>query len=749
MSKPLDGAIFHHFVAAKARPVRSALWLASVCCLAAPGAMAQQAGGKGGVVLDTINIESGGKASGKQSKNGHVKGYVAKDNATATKTDTPIIETPQAISVITGDQITDQAAQTVSQALRYTPGVVAETRGASGAKFDLPSARGYSLDRYMDGMKIPSIGSYGTPHPDVYLFERLEVLKGPSSILYGQAAPGGILNMVSKRPTEEPFGEVRLEGGSWDRIYGAFDFGGPANADKTFLYRLTGLGWTGHTQVDSTRNRQVAIAPAFTWKPDADTSLTILGAYQRDPDTGTNATIPAIGSAVANPLGRISTAFNRGEPDQEKFDRYFGSIGYTFEHRFDSGIVVRSSARYIKSRFDWTTVVYVGLLSDYRTIRRNSARYYNDGYGVTADNSVEFNYDTGPLTHKTLLGVDYQYTDADNVIWSGTASSIDMYNPVYGVPIRLNATPRTSSNQVQKQLGFYAQDQISLGGLRVLLGGRYDRAETNTLNRLSSAETDMSDGAFTGRAGLLYLFDSGLAPYVSYSQSFQPTSGTDYYGNPFDPRRGNQIEAGLKYQPLGMDALFTMAVFQMNETNRTTTDPDHPQYSIQLGEVRTRGIELEARAAVTDSLDLIAGYSYIDARITESNAADLGKRLANVPPHNASLWGKYTFHDGGLAGLGVGLGVRYLSAAPANTASGANYFQTPSSTLVDAAISYDFAKRFPQLKGMRADLNVANLFDRKVATACGGNLAFANGVSGAYCFYGARRTITGSLSYRW
>ncbi len=224
--------------------------------------------------------------------------------------------------------------------------------------------------------------------------------------------------------------------------------------------------------------------------------------------------------------------------------------------------------------------------------------------------------------------------------------------------------------------------------------------------------------------------------------SFQPTSGTDYYGNPFDPRRGNQIEAGLKYQPLGMDALFTMAVFQMNETNRTTTDPDHPQYSIQLGGVRTRGIELEARAAVTDSLDLIAGYSYIDARITESNAADLGKRLANVPPHNASLWGKYTFHDGGLAGLGVGLGVRYLSAAPANTASGANYFQTPSSTLVDAAISYDFAKRFPQLKGMRADLNVANLFDRKVATACGGNLAFANGVSGTSCASTSSSSVT-------
>lgn len=721
--------------------------------LLVPGlASAQSVDTPGTTVLDTIVVE-GEKG---EKPTGPVKGYIARRQTTATKTSTPIEEIPQSISVVTRDQMDDQNAQSVSEALRYTSGLVAETRGVSGQKFDQVKARGYNVGMYMDGMKLPSIGLYGTPRPDPYLFERLEVLKGPSSVLYGQSTPAGILNMVSKRPQDTAHGEVLVRGGSWDRIQGAFDIGGPLDDNKQFLYRLTGLGWDGKTQVDSTKDQRFAIAPAFTWQPDAGTSLTILGSYQRDPELGTYNAVPAIGSLIPSPNGRISTRFNPGEPDAERFDRYYGSIGYQFEHEINDTVKIRSNARYIKSHFDWTTVGILNLQADGRTANRAAGRYYSDGYSVTFDNQAEINFSTGSFDHKAIVGIDYQYTDADDQLWYGLASPIDVFNPVHNSSITMYPSPPnplTNTTQRSRQTGLYAQDQISLGNLRLLFGGRYDWASTDTTNRNTGVTTRMSDGAFTGRVGALYTFDNGLAPFLSYSESFQPTSGVDFYGQPFKPTTGAQFEAGIKYQPTWIDGVFSLSAFQMTEQNRLTKDLANStamtSYSVQQGEVRTRGIELEGKFALNDSFDVLASYAYLDTKITKSDSGDEGRELTGNPRHIASLWGKYTFHSGAMEGLSVGAGVRYVGKSIANNTPGINYFENPSSTLVDAALSYDFEPRFPKLKGLNASINASNLFDKVVASNCGGDLVGAGGASPVYCFYGARRTVTATLSYKW
>ncbi|SEG36111.1 TonB-dependent siderophore receptor [Bosea lathyri] len=689
-----------------------------------------------------------------------VRGYIASRSATATKTDTPIIETPQSVSVVTRDQIEAQGARGVGEALRYTAGVVPEWRGVAagnfGAAIGSVMIRGYGVDGYWDGLKIPAIGTYGAPAPDLYLMDRIDVLKGPSSVLFGQATPGGALNLVSKRPTAEKLREVTASIDSNGRALAGFDIGGPVDPQGQWSYRVTGLGVTGETQVDHTREGRFAIAPSITWRPTSDTRLTVLGSYQHDPEIGFYDALPAIGTAVRNPLGRIPKGFYAGEPSFDRFDRKYASLAYLFEHRFNEVLTIRQNLRYVRSEFSWDAVQLSALAANRRTVNRYALMSRAEGYGLSLDNQAELNFDTGPLKHKLLMGVDYLRSDFTNSMATGMAGPIDLFAPVYGTgAIRFPAVPQTNTSQISEQFGFYAQDQIRLGKLIGLFGGRFDRAESDTLNRNTSVTTRQSDHASTGRAGLLYLFDNGLAPYVSYSESFQPTSGTDFFGAPFKPRTGQQWEAGLKYQPAGFRGLFTLAAFDITEQNRTTPDLAHTcgatgnargcgNFNIQIGEAHSRGVEAEAKVEITPELNLIAAYTYLDARIRRSDGGDLGMRLTNSPRHSASAWLDYTFRSGPLTGLGLGAGVRHVGASPSNTLNTLNYFEAPAATLVDAALRYDFGASMPQLAGLQLKVNVQNLLDKTYAASCGGT-----SLDAGYCFGGQRRTVTASLTYRW
>ncbi|MFT4117871.1 TonB-dependent siderophore receptor [Bradyrhizobium sp.] len=684
-------------------------------------------------------------AAGPEAAVRREQGYVPQTGAAATKSATPLVETPQSISVVTKQQIEDQQPQNVREALRYTPGLVSEYRGAGGTRYDTILYRGFgggvNYDySYLDQLRLLG-ANYLVPQIDPYMLDRIEVLKGPASVLFGQGNPGGLVNLVSKLPTAQPFHEVIVQGGTYGRIQGGFDFGGPIDKEATWLYRLTGIGRMADSQVDFAKEQRVAIAPAITYRPDADTSITLLAKYQHDPYGGYFGFLPAAGTVLPLANGsRIPRNFFDGSPQYDQFDRTEASIGYKFDHRFDNMFSVASSLRYMHLDLDYKSV-FTSPRGLNTTDPNNPSLYrsaiFNRSHGdaLTTDNHGEINLATGPVLHKILVGVDYQQLNYAEVQGSGTAPSLSIYNPDYSLAI---PTPSTTvdATQLLRQVGLYVQDQIRIERLTLLTGVRQDWADNDRTDRLSPPAVYQLDKATTWRTGAIYNFDSGLAPYVTYSTSFQPNSGADVSGNLFKPTTGQQIEGGVKYQPVGYNALLTAAVYDLTQQNVLVTDPANTNFNIQTGEVRTRGLELEARATVQPGWSWIASYAYMDNINTISTTAQ-GKHPTYVPDQTAGIWQDYTFQSGQLAGFGFATGVRYVGRSFADAA---NTITVPSVLLFDAAVHYDFGVRFPTLRGWRAQVNAQNLFDKTYVSAC---------ATATKCFYGLGRTVVGTLAYRW
>jgi iron complex outermembrane receptor protein len=689
------------------------------------------------IALDTIQVQ-GERASGP------VNGYVARRSDSATKTDTPLIETPQSVSVVTRQQMDDQAATTVSQALRYSAGVLGETRLSSGGRYDSVFIRGFGgagsgagFVNYLDGLRYQRGVNFLVPSYEPWGLERVEVLRGPSSVIFGQVKPGGIVNLVSKRPKDEAHGEVQLRVGTYGRAELAFDIGGPVDPAKTWLYRVVGLGRAADTQVDFTRDERIFIAPSVTYRPNGATSFTLMASFQRDPETGFYGFIPAVGTVLPSRAGKIRSEFFPGEPSFEGYSRNQANLGYSFEHRFNEVFSFRQNVRVsdLDSRF--RTVAVAGIGADQRTLTRRVTVSNEHARTAGIDNQLQADFRTGPLTHKVLLGVDGYWTDGKAFTGAGgTVQTLDFTNPIYGrTPFAVPAIPGTA--QTTSQYGIYIQDQIKLDRLSLLVGGRFDNAEARTRALTTGGLTKQDDTARTGRVALMYNFDNGFAPYASYSTSFDPVAGTTFGGAPFKPTEGEQYEIGFKYELPGTNAFIQASAYDLTQTNVSTTDPVNTGFQVQTGEVRARGLEFEARATLFDSLDLVAAYAYTDAEVTRSNGVDLGKRPPVVPRHMGSLWGLYTFKDGPLGGLGLGAGVRYVGEGAGDAG---NTFFTPDYTLVDAMISYDFGVANPALKAWKLQVNAQNLFDKEYISGCYGAVQ---------CSFGLRRTVLATLSYRW
>lgn len=661
-----------------------------------------------------------------------VTGYIANQQGTGTKTDTPLVETSQSISVVPSDQIKDQNAQTLNQVVRYTAGVATETRGAVASRYDMLTIRGFDAATYWNGLKLQSL-YYAAPQIDPYLLERAEVLKGPSSVLYGQAPAGGLINQVSKRPTATAQNEIGIETGTNSHVRGTADLSGPIDAEGKFLYRLTAVGLSEDGQIRMTENERIAIAPSFTWRPDAETSLTLLGFHQHDPKGNSYGSVPPQGTVLHNPLGKIPRDFYDGDPNFEKFDRQLSSVGYEFDKRFSDVWRLRLNGRWLHTKLAYDSVYANGLEADNRTLTRGLATSRESMDSYTFDNQIEGRFSTGQIDHTLLAGFDYQRLDGNYTTGFGAGPSLDVFAPVYGLAI----TPPTTSRTDLKgnQYGLYIQDQARFDRFILTLAGRKDWAETTSTT--ADGSTRQFDQALTGRAGLTYVFDNGLAPYASYAGSFTPTSGVDFAGKPFEPEKGTQYEIGVKYQPPGLNSLFSAALFDLTRSNLQTSDPAHPGFSIQTGEVRSRGVELEARVAVTKQLDLIGAYTFLDVEYTKDNSGLKGKRPPAVPRQMASGWAMYRMPEGGaVEGLSVGGGVRFTGS----TMNSENTFKAPSFTLVDATASYDLGVVSAKLKGAEVSVNAKNLFDKDYVASC---------YYGNWCAYGYGRTVTAGLRYRW
>jgi iron complex outermembrane receptor protein len=693
-----------------------------------PGVAAAYSQAGGQVSLDTIEVQG-------ETAWGPVNGYVATRSASGSKTDTPLIETPQSISIVTRDQIRNTGARSIAESLNYTSGVVAQSPIFTRMVDDF-TVRGFNvangnLGTLRDGMKLQSNVYDGGQ--ESYGLERVEVLKGAASVLYGQLGPGGVINAISKRPTPTRFGEVNLEYGSYQRRQISADLGGPLTADGQFSYRLTGLLRKSETNVDHVDDDKIYIAPALTWAPTAATSLTLLGYYQQ------------IRTRFAPPMPYANTRFNQiprdlfiGEPSYDRYDSDQYALGYLFEHNFTDALKLRHSLRYFHADVAWDYLSFGGLRPNGRTLNRGVSDRDETSTGFTTDTSLEVKFDTGGIKHTLVAGLDTYRRTYDSHRRSGTVGPLlDIYAPVYGTTFPTLGAVDNGTDTVGNQYGIYLQDQMKIADKWVLLlGGRHDWADSRTRSYANNRVTKFDDTAFTGRAGLVYLFDNGIAPYVSFSQSFQPQVQTDRFGNPFKPTEGEQYEAGIRYQPPGTNLLLSASVYDLTQKNMLTPDPVAPTaFSVQTGEVRSRGVELEAKASF-DALNLAASYSYTDARVTKSNnPAELDQRVDLVPYHSFALWADYDLSGLGLKGFKLGGGVRYLSGA---NITGFAY-DVPGRTIVDAMMSYDFAAVAPSLKGMVLQVSAKNLFDKQYITCS----------TPTGCRYGDPRTVSASLSYRW
>lgn len=686
---------------------------------------------------------------------------VATETSGATKTDTPIAETPKSVSVITREELDARAVANLNDAMRYVAGVSLESSGIDNRVDDF-RLRGFDAGSWgnnvtLDGMRAPQGGQWNRTMFDSWYLERVEVLKGPSAVMYGQMAPGGIVNQVSKTPRAGLTRTLRVGVDGHGQYHGAIDLGG-GRADDRHLFRVVGLYRDGDTQIDEVSQQHWFLAPSYTLRLTERTRLTVMGLYQQDDGGSTYQFLPMNGTLVPTPFGRMDHDTFIGEPDWNTWDRTIWTAGWLFEHDFNDAWTLSQSARHthVDSLFR-TVVTSGGLQADGRTQARRATWGEGDSDGKTVDTRLVGKFRSGVLRHTLLLGLDWQEADWDAARGAmANPASIDIFNPVY-----TGYTPVTNtisfSGGVNQQTGAYLQDQVAAGRWRLTLGGRYDWADDDTWTRSYNVANDVygnrvptrvKNEAFSGNAGILYVTDQGFSPYLSYAESFQPADSNvnmSYTGTSFDPVTGRQVELGVKYQPFGFDGLVTLAAYDLRQQNILTADPDPAhntcgtagtsQCQVQDGEGRVRGIELEGRVTPVAGFSVIGAVARMQSKITRSNNGYQGNRLDMVPDWTASLWGDYTFRSGLLRGLSVAAGVRYNGDSYGESA---NQFRIPSYTLWDAALRYDLSR--VSASRVLLSLNASNLTDKTYVSTC-------TGVSA--CYYGSGRLLSATARWNW
>lgn len=676
-------------------------------------------------------------ASGVESAWGPTTGYLATRTAAGTKTDTPINEIPRSVSVITRDQLDNRPTLNLNDALRYSAGVTSSGYG-SDSRSDWLKIRGFVPTQFLDGLPLP-VGSFANPKIEPWNLERIAVLRGPASSVYGQTPPGGMLDMVSRRPQAESAHEVELQTGTDNHKQINFDSTGSIDEGGQFIYRLSGTVRDSDSAIDHIPDQRYNLAPSLTWNISEDTHLTFISQYTRD-DTGiTGQFLPLQGTKLPSPAGKVSHHKNLGEPDWDYYDRTYYALGYAFDHRLNDVWQFRQNLRYTKNdlEFQAVNVSTFNSVDAAGNVNRESGIVNEDISQFAVDNNFKADFQTGDLSHTLLLGVDHQRSNTNyQWLYGFGVPSINVNNPIYGQDLAgVTYFTLQDFNQKTRQTGLYVQDQITLDNWRLTLGGRQDWIHTGTtFYNASSATNTQRDSAFSGNVGLSYIFENGLTPYVSYSESFQPASGANVSSTEsFKPTEGRQYEAGLKYQPTGSNALLTAAVYDLRQKNVSVTQGS---ITSQVGEVQVRGLELEATADVTQSLKLIASYAYTETEILDGN--DKGNRMQQIPRNQATAWADYTWRNGPLNGFGLGAGVRYVGDSYGNT-SNTWLGHTGSYTVYDASAHYELGGLSKALEGASLAVDAKNLFNKEYLSTC----------DGFWCYYGDERSVVASVNYKW
>jgi len=654
------------------------------------------------------------------------QGYLATTSQGATKSDRPLITTPQSISVVTRQQMQDQGALTLNQALGYSSGVFTNFGGAA-TRYDTIALRGFhggDVDNtFLDGMRLMSDGgSFNGLQVDNAFLERIDVIKGPSSALYGQTVPGGLVNMVTKRPQFSEEGHIQLQAGSNATTGTMFDYTNAIN--DQWAFRLTGVTRNSDTQYDHTREEKYALMPQLMWQPDEDTYLILKAYLQKDPSGGYHGSVPGDGSLSEHNGYKLSNGFYEGNSDLDQFKRREQIYSFDFAHRFNDVWSFSSTGSYSHSNVDLDQVYQIGwdsvnpdLLNRYYSGERSSLSAWS------TDNRLQAEFDTGELEHRVTLGAEYHRYKNEITAAGGSANQL---NARTGEQVG-DMPDYTWADKTRRyyQTGLYLQDEMKLDRWHLDLSGRYDRIVAN-----NSGSDRRQDDHISGRAALLYAFDNGISPYVSWSQAITPTALTDPNNNLLKPTTAEQYEAGVKYQPVGTRDLYSVAVYDLTQKDVANRDVLTATYT-PSGKVHSQGIELEARNQLTPRLSTVASYTLNHLRFKESVDGNDGHTPYVTPNSMAALWGHYQFDYG----LSAGAGVRYIGK---QWADNENTTRVPSVTLFDASVRADLGVWNNSLKGAWVQVNANNLTDRTYVAGCYGT---------GYCYWGAERSVMATVGY--
>ncbi|HEY9823871.1 MAG TPA: TonB-dependent siderophore receptor [Stenomitos sp.] len=627
--------------------------------------------------------------------------YSVPNASTATKTDTPLRDIPQSIQVVPQQVIEDQGATQLKDIVRNVSGVVrADDFGGGGDGFAI---RGFQSPNILrDGVRGNSVVSAFSNFGEPSNLERVEVLKGPASVLYGNVEPGGVINTVSKQPLSDPYYSASFSVGSFEFFQPEFDISGPLTDDKKLLYRLNGLYQNSSSFRDFTQIQRVFISPKISWKISDRTQLNFNLDFLND-RRPFDAGLVAIGRKVADiPISR-----RLGEPGDFRDYENLG-LGYTLEHEFNDNLKIRNTFRADFTNVETQAFRAREIIDPVKGILEREFRTtQGDRKSYSLQTDLIGKFETGPIKHEVLFGIDLARIEEDE---SGRRvrpyAPINIFRPNYGAPIPNNPPLFFSSEVRYSALGVYLQDQIELrDNLKLLVGGRFDLIRNTTRDVLFGGTSTQNDSAFSPRVGLVYQPIEPLSLYASFSRSFNPNVGIlDRQRQPLDPERGTQYEVGMKAELFGGKLTSTLAFYHLTKTNVAVTDPQDDNFSLAAGKIRSQGIELDVSAQILPGWKVIASYAYTDAEVTEGDEfLPTGNRPPSIPRHSASLWSTYEFQSGTLKGFGFGGGLFFVGEREGDFD---NSFRLPGYLRADASLFY-------RRKNWSASLNVQNLFDTK------------------------------------
>jgi iron complex outermembrane recepter protein len=637
------------------------------------------------------------------------RGYKLPNATTATKTDTPVIDVPQSIQIVPPEVLRDRKPRDLTQAVETVSGVL-DGGNLYGSSASGRFIRGFRQDgNFRNGYRDAS-DSYFI-NSSIGNVDRVEVLKGPTSVLFGGGEPGGIVNVVTKQPLSTPYAKVEMEVGNRNFYQPSVDFSGPLNADKTLLYRFNGGYQSTNGFQDFVKTNQLSLAPSITWKIGDNTNLNLY--YESNNFNGS----PPPGYSALLSDGSL-TPRNLFASYPELFNVNYGTqrFGYDVTHKFSEDWQIRNNLGGISSSNIENATIFPTAISNNQFL---SLATYNIDYGrgnYFGQIDVLGKFKTGRTSHQLLIGFDFNSFNEYNNYLEGSLPVLDILNPNYNIA-KPTYSPFLRTKGQANSYGIYLQDQIDLNDrFKLLIGGRYDivssKYEIDNFGTQGNTtdEPVRNTGAFSPRIGLVYQPSKNISLYTSYSGSFRAETGFSSATQEFKPSRGTQYEVGIKADFFDSKLSTTLAAYNLTKTNVATPDPTNPLFSIQTGEQRSQGIELDIAGEIAPGLKIIASYANTDARVTSDNATPIGNRLANVPRDQASLWTTYTIQTGDLRGLGFGLGLFYIGSRPGDLANSfelANYLRT------DAAVYY-------RKDSFNAAINIRNLLDTDYASSAFG-----------------------------